>query len=73
MDLRDRWVTFRIRDVFIPDPRGVLLELYGGDLLQGLVLDLSDGGKKREAYAVVSVEAVEQPLIVPVDRIASVL
>lgn len=73
MDLRDRWVSFRIRDVFIPDPRGVLLQLYGGDLLQGRVLDLSDGGARREAYAVVSVESVEGPLIVPVDRIAGVL
>jgi hypothetical protein len=72
-DLRDRLVHFRVGDVYMPDPQAVLCELYGDDLLQGRVLDYSDSGARREAFAVVSVEGVKQPVIVPVDRILGVL
>ena len=62
-----------IRDVYVPDPLAVLTELYGSDLLQGLVLDVSDSGAKREAFAVVVVDGVKQPLIVPIEKILGVL
>lgn len=73
MELRNRWVNFRIRDVFIPDPQKLLIDLYGNDLLQGRVMDLSDSGRQEEVFAVVEVEGVNQPVIVPVARILSVL
>lgn len=73
MELRDRWVHFKIRDVYIPDPEKLLVELYGDDLLQGKVVDLSDSGTQQGAFAVVRVEGVEQPVVVPVERILGVL
>ena len=73
VDLKDRWVHFMIRDVYVPDPLAVLTELYGSDLLQGRVLDVSDSGAKREAFAVVVVDGVKQPLIVPIEKILGVL
>ena len=73
MELRDRWVHFKIRDVYIPDPEKLLVELYGDDLLQGKVVDLSDSGSRQGAFAVVEVEGVEQPVVVPVERILGVL
>jgi hypothetical protein len=73
MELRNRWVNFKIRDVFIPDPQKLLIELYGNDLLQGRVVDLSDSGREEEVFAVVEVEGVHQPVIVPVASILSVL
>lgn len=73
MELKNRWVNFRIRDVFIPDPQKLLIDLYGDDLLQGRVMDLSDSGRQEEVFAVVEVEGVNQPVIVPVARILSVL
>ena len=73
MDLKDRWVHFMIRDVYVPDPLAVLTELYGSDLLQGRVLDVSDSGTKREAFAVVVVDGVKQPLVVPIEKILGVL
>jgi hypothetical protein len=73
MELKDRWVNFRIRDVYLPDPQIVLIELFGSDLLQGKVLDLSDSGPTREAFAVVRVEGLSQPVVVPVDRILGVV
>ncbi len=73
MQLRDRWVSFCIRDVFIPDPEKLLVSLYGDDILQGRVVDLSDSGGEKEAYAVVKVERIDKPLIVPVRRIRGIL
>lgn len=72
MDLRNHLVSFRIRDVYLPDPQQVLLEMHGNDLIKGRVADLSDHGKQREAFAVVEVEGLSQPVIVPVDRLMDV-
>lgn len=73
MDLRNRWVNFRIRDVYIPDPQDVLNQLYGDDLLQGKVVDVSDAGTGESTFVVVEVEGLQQPVIVPVPRILGVL
>ncbi len=73
MELRNRWVHFKIRDVYIPEPAKVLFELYGNDLLQGKVMDLSDSGSHEGMFAVVKLEGVEQPVVVPVERILGVL
>lgn len=73
MELRNRWIHFRIRDVFIPDPEALLVALYGNDVLQGRVMELSDSGDKREAFAVVQVEGFTEPVIVPVKQIQGIL
>lgn len=73
MDLHDRWVHFKVRDVYYPDPSEVLMELHGDDLLQGRVVDLTTGQSRDGAFLVVEVSDMEQPLIVPVKRILGVL
>jgi hypothetical protein len=73
MELRNRWVHFKICDVHVPDPQTLLAELYGNDLLQGKVVDLSDSGMQEEAFAVVEVDGLSQPVVVPVVRILGVL
>lgn len=72
MDLRNQWVSFRIRDVYLPDPQQILLEIHGNDLVKGKVADLSDYGMQRDAFAVIEVEGLNQPVIVPVDRLLDV-
>ena len=62
-------MTFRILDVYIPDPVKILMSLHGGDILQGKVIDVSDNGTEKEAFMVVEVEGIEQPVIVPAGRI----
>jgi hypothetical protein len=69
MELRNRWVQFKICDVYLPDPRQLLLDLHGGDVLEGRVIDLSDSGREAEAFAVVDVAEIGQRVIVPVQRI----
>ncbi len=73
MELRNQWVHFKIRDVYVPDPQTLLFQLYGDDLLQGRVVDLSDSGMHEDAFAVVEVDGLTQPVIVPVGRILGVL
>lgn len=73
MELKNRWVHFRIRDVFIPDAGTLLFNLYGDDLLQGKVLEVSDSGGEREAFAVVAIEEIKEPVIVPVRLIRGLL
>jgi len=73
MELRNRRIHFKVRDVYLPDPQKLLMELHGDDLLQGNVIDLSDSGTQKGAFAVVKVEGIEQPLIIPADRILDIL
>jgi hypothetical protein len=67
--VRNRWVNFKIKDVYVPDPAQILMELHGDDLLQGKIIDASDSGFQQDAFAVVEVEGLAQPLVVPMNRI----
>ena len=71
--MKDQTVNFRICDVYLPDPATVAMDLYGENLLQGRVIDVSDSGEAESAFAVVKVEGIEQLVIVPADRILGVL
>jgi len=65
----DRWVNFKIRDVYVPDPAEILMKLHGDDMLQGKVIDSSDSGLQQDAFVVVEVEGLAQPVVVPMNRI----
>lgn len=69
VDLINQHVRFKVADIHIPHPLVVLYELHRNDLLEGRVIDMSDAGEVREAFAVVEVEQVRQFLIVPVARL----
>lgn len=73
MELRNRQVRFRVRDVHIPDPQKLLMELHGDDLLQGKAIDLSDDGVQQETFVVIEVVGLAQPVIIAVDRLLDVL
>jgi len=69
VDLLDQQVRFKVADIHTPHPLVVLYELHGNEVLEGRVVDLSDSGEQKEAFAVVEVEQVRQFLIVPVARL----
>jgi hypothetical protein len=71
VELRNRLVHFKVRDVHVPDPANVLNELYGDHILQGCVRDLTESGGRP--YAVVEVEGVSAPMVVGVDNLLGVL
>lgn len=73
MELRNRWVHFRVRDVYLPDPHEMAFQMHGDDLIQGKIIDLSDSGAEGGTFAVIEVNEVQGSVIVPLDRILGVL
>jgi hypothetical protein len=73
VDLRNRLVNFRICDIYHPDPRDLLKAIYGENILQGQVCDLTTGGADGEAYLVVRVEGLSEPTIIPRRAVLGVL
>ena len=69
MDLMGRTVFFAIHDIEFPSPESVLVSLHGDDLLHGEVMDISEGTSDHQAFVVVKVERVDQPVVVPLGRI----
>lgn len=53
----------------MPDAAQILMELHGDDVLQGRIIDASDSGFQQDAFAVVEVEGLAQPVVVPMNRI----
>jgi hypothetical protein len=64
MELRGRWVHFRIRDVYVPDPLNLLEALHGDDVLEGRVVAVSQSGEAGALYVVVEVAGYPHPLVV---------
>src|SRR6185437_16459858 len=67
--LMNRFVRFKVSDVTIPGPQVVVTELYGGDILQGKVIDITKGGTQEQAFIVVKVEAMKDFLILPAEKV----
>ncbi len=62
---------FRLADVICPDRSQILNQIQADLEVTGEVMLLSDGGKEPGKFAIVEVEGIEGPLIVPVERLAS--
>jgi hypothetical protein len=69
MSLKGRWVQFTIRDIYFPGPDAALQELHGGDLLSGQIVDVSGNGGDPQAFVVVKVAGLRDPVVVAVDRV----
>jgi hypothetical protein len=69
VDLRNRRVHFKLRDIYHPDLTQVLMELHGEDVLTGTVVDMTDSGLQVGAYIVVEVEGLKGPVIVPAEQV----
>jgi hypothetical protein len=68
------WVHFRIRDSYHPDPRSLIEQLHGEDLLQGRVVELvrrrgSGSSDEETVFAALQVEGIPDLVLVPKDRI----
>ncbi len=66
------WVHFRISDVYIPESSQILMELHGTDLLEGRIIDVSEGDGPEGSYAVVEVEGLSQPVVVAMKKLKNV-
>jgi hypothetical protein len=57
---------FRLSDVICPDKQQIVTQITPELEVAGEVVLLSDGGDKPEQYAIIEVEGIGAPLIVPV-------
>ena len=71
--MQDRHVQFQIEDIYHPDWVTILKQLYGKALLQGTVVGVSESGGNREAFVVVEVPGLAQPVVVPIRCIKEAL
>lgn len=62
-----RLVSFKLKDIFIPEPRDVLMELHAADVLQGQLLDVVEDTDGKRVFAVVAVKGMSRYVIVPLD------
>lgn len=69
MDIQGAWVNFAIRDITFPTPDVVLQALHGDEVVTGRVVDVSDSGATPNAFVVVEIAGLEQPVVVPVAHI----
>jgi len=63
-------VRFRVSDVFLPHPEELLKTLFedADAEAEGAIVDFSDSGTKRDAFAVVEVDS-GQTWVVPVQKL----
>jgi hypothetical protein len=72
VDLKNRLVSFRIVDVYHPDPAELLRSVYGQSILQGQVTDSTEDAGP-DGYLVVQFKDFPEPLIVPMRAVIGVL
>jgi hypothetical protein len=64
-------VSFRISDVFLPEPAEVLASLTPELEANGVVVEFSDSGSSQRAYALVRITA-NQAVLLPVTALTVV-
>ena len=64
-------VSFRISDVFLPEPAEVLAGLTLETEAQGVVVEFSDSGKQPRTYALVQITS-QQVALIPVSALSVV-
>jgi hypothetical protein len=70
--LLNRFVRFKLSDVTIPGPQEVINELYGHDIVQGKVLDITESGWPEQAFIIVQVEGMKPLVIVPAEKVIGI-
>ena len=62
---------FRLSDVICPDRQQIVSQITPELEVSGEIVLFSDGGENPEQYAIIEVEGIGAPLIVPVARLAA--
>ena len=66
------WVQFRIKDIYIPEPMQVLMELHGKDELLWRVIDVSVSENHTEQFAVVKVDGLSRAVVVAMKHLKEI-
>jgi hypothetical protein len=71
--LLNRFVRFKVSDVTIPSPQEVINELYGRDIVQGKVVDITVSGAMEQPFIIVKVEGMNAHLILPAKKVIGIM
>jgi len=63
--------VFRLRDVFFPEADDLIGRTTPDLKLRGKIVDFSDSGSSKKEFAIVQVEGIDGPVIVPVEKLRS--
>ena len=66
----NQMVAFRIEDVFHPGLLEILPDMTPELRLRGRILSFTDAGEKERELAVIKVEGIFKPVIVPVSKLS---
>ena len=72
-NLKNRWIHFKLREIYVPPPEEILDALHGEEILQGRVVGFTEGQSGAGTYVVAEVDGLEHPVIVPLQRILGVV
>jgi hypothetical protein len=72
LELVNRQIQFRVRDIYYPDPQAVMSKLYGDCVLEGQVLDITEGDQGAR-FAVVKVIGLNDPVVIAIERITNLV
>lgn len=73
VDLKDRWVNFRISDAYLPSPQELMTLIYSDRILQGKVMGVSHSGQPDGGFVVLEVDGVPRQVVVPITRLLGVV
>lgn len=54
----------------VPDFHELLAALYGDQVVEGQIIDVSESGDAREGYAVVQLVGIDKPVVVLLGSVA---
>ena len=64
--------VFKLKDVFFPESADVMSKATPELKLKGKVIDFSDSGKSKREFAILEVEGIQGPVVVPVEKLKSI-
>jgi len=64
--------VFRLKDIFFPESDDVMNRTTPDLKLRGRIIDFSDSGGSKKEYAIIQVEGIDGPVIVPVEKLQAV-
>jgi hypothetical protein len=71
-DLKNHWVRFKLRDVFVPPAETILEQLHAGDVLQGRVVGTTRRGVEQDIYVVIDVQGLKTAVVVPLAQVSRI-
>ncbi|HUW33895.1 MAG TPA: hypothetical protein VM223_19990 [Planctomycetota bacterium] len=64
--------VFRLRDIFFPESDDVIRRTTAELKVRGRVIDFSDSGSSKNEFAIVQIEGIDGPVVVPVEKLRTI-